>query len=162
MQSLAHLMRIYERHHTKEKTKVTHFIGVPLIILALQIILSYLRISWLGEISCAFIAACLLIIYYLILDLSLALITACFLLTLTYFAQVISSSLTGFHSFTLALILFILGWSLQLIGHYHYEKNKPAFLHSLLQLFIAPIFLVAELVFSLGYRKDLQQKLKSE
>jgi uncharacterized membrane protein YGL010W len=52
----------------------------------------------------------------------------------------------------------ILGVIAQLVGHF-YEKKKPAFLDSWQQILIAPLFLFAELMFELGYRKDLQEKI---
>ena len=51
-------------------------------------------------------------------------------------------------------VLFVGGWILQLVGHV-YEGRKPALADNLFQIFIAPIFLCAELAFALGYRPRL-------
>lgn len=158
MQTLAELMSIYQSHHTKESTKVTHFIGVPCILFALQILLNIPYLAWLN-ISYAWIAVILLLFYYLILDIPLALITAAFLLPLTYVAQEIVLHASNLTAFILAFVLFILGIIMQFVGHYHYEKNKPALIESFFQIFVAPIFLVAEIIFALGYKKNLQQKI---
>lgn len=160
MQSLPELMSMYQSHHTKDSTKMSHFFGVPCIMLALQILLSWPHISLfsLNNISFAWIAAISLLVYYLILDVSLAVITAIFLLPLTYLAQLIAQDQFNLFAFSLFCILFMVGWTAQLIGHY-YEGSKPAFLDNLFQVFVAPIFLVAELVFALGYRKELQKRV---
>lgn len=153
-------MSIYYIHHTKRLTKVSHFFGVPCIILGLQILLSWVPIPlfFMHPVSLAWIAVMTLLIYYLILDVRLALITSLFLIPLTYLAAVISQDKFNFFAFSLFCIFFLVGWAAQFIGHY-YEGSKPAFLSHFYQVFVAPIFLVAELVFALGYRKELQKKM---
>ena len=51
-------------------------------------------------------------------------------------------------------ILFMGGWILQLIGHV-FEGRKPALADNFFQIFVAPIFLCAELFFALGYKPKL-------
>ena len=46
-------------------------------------------------------------------------------------------------------ILFVGGWILQLVGHV-FEGRKPALADNLFQIFVAPIFLAAEVFFALG------------
>ena len=43
---------------------------------------------------------------------------------------------------------------MQLVGH-AFEGRKPALADNLFQIFIAPIFLCAELFFALGYKPKL-------
>jgi uncharacterized membrane protein YGL010W len=50
--------------------------------------------------------------------------------------------------------LFVGGWALQLWGHV-YEGRKPALVDNLFQIFVAPIFLAAEVFFALGYKPAL-------
>ncbi len=52
------------------------------------------------------------------------------------------------------LSLFVGGWILQLVGHV-FEGRKPALTDNLFQIFVAPIFLCAELFFALGYKPKL-------
>lgn len=158
MKTLSELMRTYQSHHTKPITKFTHFIGVPCIILAIQILFHWVIV--IDNIALAWCAVVLLSAYYLLLDVSLGLITAMFLLFITYLAQLIAQNEINLFSFIIACFLFVIGWAAQLIGHY-YEGKKPAFLSNFLQVFVAPIFLVAELVFALGYRKELQRKIEA-
>ena len=140
MQSLAQLMSTYERHHRKTITKLTHFIGVPLIVFSIAILLAMLNpaIAW--------IAAIILLIYYAMLDLTLSIATAIVLLPMVWYA----THLTQLHPTTSPFIcfisLFVVGWISQFIGHY-FEGNRPAFMESAFQVFVAPIFLVAEVFF---------------
>ncbi|KAK9239388.1 hypothetical protein V1525DRAFT_431021 [Lipomyces kononenkoae] len=56
--------------------------------------------------------------------------------------------------------LWIISWILQFIGHAVYEKRAPALLDNLVQaLVLAPFFVIFELVFRAGFRKDLEQRL---
>ena len=51
-----------------------------------------------------------------------------------------------------AIIIHIISWILQIIGHIVFEKNKPAFRDSLIQSFlIAPFFILLEIMFVFGY-----------
>ena len=56
---------------------------------------------------------------------------------------------------TLASTAFIVGCALQLLGH-RLEGNRPALLDNLLQILVAPMYLTAELAFSLGLCRDLR------
>jgi uncharacterized membrane protein YGL010W len=50
--------------------------------------------------------------------------------------------------------MFFIGWVIQFVGHY-YEGRKPAFMDDLMGLAIGPLFIVAELGFLLGLRRDV-------
>jgi uncharacterized membrane protein YGL010W len=56
-------------------------------------------------------------------------------------------------------ILFVGGWILQLVGHV-FEGRKPALADNLLQIFVAPIFLAAEVFFALGYKPALHDRVQ--
>jgi uncharacterized membrane protein YGL010W len=152
---------IYDSYHTKIETRMTHFIGVPMIILALQIPLSWLYIPFasISIFSFSWIFAFLLATYYLLMDFSLGLVSALCLFLLTYLAQMIAGHHFNWGAFSAFGLLFIMGWMIQFIGHY-FEGKHPAFIENLFQLIIAPAFLVAEIFFSLGYRKKLQNEIK--
>ena len=51
--------------------------------------------------------------------------------------------------------LFVVGWIIQFIGHY-YEGRKPAFVDDIMGLVVGPLFVVAELAFLLGLRKEVE------
>ena len=56
-------------------------------------------------------------------------------------------------------LLFVGGWILQLVGHL-FEGRRPALADNLFQVFIAPIFLCAELFFALGYKPRLHAAVR--
>lgn len=152
MRSLAELMSVYERHHHKTITKLTHFIGVPMIVLAIAILFAMINpfLAW--------AVAIILLIYYAVLDLTLSMVTALFLLPIIWYATHFTQYHSGISPLIAFISLFIVGWAAQFIGHY-FEGNRPAFMENLFQLFVAPIFLVAEIVFLLGFKKELQKNI---
>ena len=55
--------------------------------------------------------------------------------------------------------IFAVGWVIQFVGHY-YEGRKPAFLDDILGLVIGPLFVLAELGFALGLRREVQHAVE--
>jgi uncharacterized membrane protein YGL010W len=55
-------------------------------------------------------------------------------------------------------VLFVGGWILQLVGHV-FEGRRPALADNLFQIFVAPIFLAAEVFFALGYKPQLHERV---
>ena len=56
--------------------------------------------------------------------------------------------------------LFVVAWIAQFIGHGAFEKRAPALLDNLVQaLLLAPLFVWMEVLFSVGYRPELQARL---
>lgn len=155
MKSLAQLMSVYYQCHTKSITKLTHYIGVPCIIFALQIVFSWVDM---GSLCFAWLAAVMLLSYYFYLDQQLAIVSAVFLLPLTYFAEKIGQHHFNLYAFFVCFSAFFGGWALQFVGHIH-EGKRPAFMENAFQVFVSPIFLVSELMFACGLRKELQNDM---
>ncbi|CAG8467732.1 10225_t:CDS:2 [Diversispora eburnea] len=64
---------------------------------------------------------------------------------------------------TLALIVHVSAWILQFLGHGFAEKRSPALKESLIQaLLTAPLFVWMEVLFGLGYRPELQKRIKTK
>jgi uncharacterized membrane protein YGL010W len=150
MNTFIRMLSFYAEHHHKTITKITHFIGVPIIIIGLQI---FLNLFSLYHVSLAWVFLVVLFMYYLFLDVGLAFLTGLFLFLIT----LISLSITA-HPLMLALLLFVLGWIIQFMGHV-YEKKPPAFFQNIFQMLMAPIFLTAELCFLFGFRQDLKNEI---
>lgn len=148
--SLEAQMAIYAAYHRDARNKATHFIGVPAIALALLIPLAWLRV---GELSAAMVLAAGLALYYLVLDLALGAAMFGVLALLVWAAQSIAAlgAAIGWACFA---ALFVAGWALQLLGHV-FEGRRPALVDNFFQVFIAPVFLCAELFFALGYKPQL-------
>ena len=87
MKTLAQQMAVYNAYHRDERNKLTHFIGVPLIVVALLIPLSWLQIHIGGvTITGAMVFVGVVTVWYLLLDVSLGLLTGAAVLPLLWAA----------------------------------------------------------------------------
>ncbi|HEY6822784.1 MAG TPA: Mpo1-like protein [Burkholderiales bacterium] len=154
MKNLADQMALYAAYHQDARNKATHFAGVPAIMLALFIPLSWPRVEA-GplSISAAMVLGGAVVLYYFMLDVPLALAMLAVTAAFIALAQTVAAlgAAQGWIAFG---ALFAGGWTLQLIGH-AFEGRKPALVDNVFQVFIAPIFLCAEIFFALGYRPEL-------
>ncbi|EGD76914.1 hypothetical protein PTSG_12698 [Salpingoeca rosetta] len=67
---------------------------------------------------------------------------------------------TSEHPFLYATAIQIACWSMQIYGHYAYEKRAPAFLDNIFQSFyLAPYFVFLEIMFLFGYRPELAKRI---
>ena len=74
MKTLEEQMSFYAAYHQDARNKATHFIGVPAIMLSLMIPLAWVRIDAGGvTLTAAMVFAAMLLIYYFMLDVPLAL-----------------------------------------------------------------------------------------
>ena len=159
MKTLEDQMSVYAAYHQDGRNKATHFFGVPTIMLSLFIPLAWLRLDAGGvTITAAMLFAAVVVAYYFVLDVPLGLAMLAVSAALVWLGQVISDqgALQGWMWFA---VLFVGGWILQLVGHV-FEGRKPALADNLFQIFVAPIFLAAEVFFALGYKPDLKKTVE--
>ena len=121
----------YAAYHRHPINKLTHYVGVPVIILTLVGLLG--RVS-LGAFSLAVPVAAAAIAYNALFSIKLTVPFAAFI--------VMSFVLSPFVPVAVLWIGFLAGWALQFIGHYVYEKKSPAFFKNLQQLLVGPLWLV--------------------
>jgi uncharacterized membrane protein YGL010W len=159
MESLEAQMATYSAYHQDARNKATHFIGVPIIVLSLFIPLAWLRADIGGlAISAGMLLGAIVLAYYLALDLVLGLAMVAVFALLLWIGEHIAA-LGAVSAWTWFALLFVGGWILQLVGHV-FEGRRPALADNLFQIFIAPIFLCAELFFALGYKPRLQAAVR--
>jgi uncharacterized membrane protein YGL010W len=154
MQTLEQQMSFYAAYHQDARNKATHFVGVPMIIFGLFVALGWARIEVGGvTLTAAMLLAAVVLVWYFLLDVPLALAMLVINAVLLYLADRVSvlPIATGALWF---LAFFGGGWVIQLIGH-AYEGRKPALVDNFFQIFVAPIFLAAEVFFALGYKPGL-------
>jgi len=162
MKTVLEQLSTYKSVHLNASNIKTHFFGIPLIIWSIAVLLTRVSFEFsLAGITVAMtlatIVSVIVLFYYLLLSPILA------LWAFVLFGPVIySAHLTvGIeYQVYLAIAVFVGGWILQFIGH-AYEKAKPAFVDDLNQLFIGPLFLIAEVYFGLGFNKELAQQVDS-
>ena len=159
MKPIEEQMATYAAYHQDARNKATHFIGVPIIVLSLFIPLAWLRVEFGGvAVSVAMLFAAVVLLYYLILDVPMGIAMAVIFAALLWAGDRIAALGTA-QGWAWFAALFIGGWILQLIGHV-YEGRRPALADNLFQIFVAPIFLCAEIFFALGYKPDVQSSVR--
>ncbi len=163
MKSFIEQAQLYAQYHEKELTRYTHLVGVPLIIFSSMVLLGFLHLIIPGKmnITLASLFTLLLLAYYFRLNWRLALVATPLFIILLGLAKLVSSAGPTRFALWIFIISFVLGWTMQFLGHL-YEKKWPAIVDNFCQAFIAPLFLIAELLFKAGYLSDLKAKIYPE
>jgi len=163
MQTIVDQIQGYAAYHRDWRNKLTHFAGVPLIIYALFVALGWFRFVSPELLPFPLTGGTLLLvgvsIYYMTLDRGLALLQLPFNLALLFLADRAAVAPFG-RSAAIFGASFVGGWVIQLIGH-AFEGRRPALVDNLMQVFNAPLFLLAELLFALGLRSKLREQVES-
>ena len=74
-----------------------------------------------------------------------------------------STSIGGYEIWQIALTIHIFAWILQFIGHGVFEGRAPALIDSWDQaLLTAPLFVLLEILFFFGYRKEFHGKIMKQ
>ncbi len=161
MKTIEDQMSVYAAYHQDARNKATHFVGVPAIVFALMIALGWLRADLGGfGVSAALVVTAVLVAYYLVLDVPLGLVMAAVFGLMLWGAEQLAQAALPV-GLTWFFVLFVGGWALQLWGHV-FEGRKPALVDNLFQIFVAPIFLAAEVFFALGYKPDLYRRINEK
>jgi uncharacterized membrane protein YGL010W len=158
MKSLVDHLSQYAAYHRDPRNIASHFIGIPLIVVAVAVLLS--RPQWVdGWVSPAVLLALFSAWFYLRLELRLGLLMTVLLGLSVWLGHVLAQQGTMLW-LSSGVGMFVLGWVIQFVGH-HYEGRKPAFVDDVTGLIVGPLFVVAELAFLLGLRQDLKAQIEA-
>ncbi|GIZ13198.1 DUF962 domain-containing protein [Pseudomonas sp. NCCP-436] len=156
MKTLVDHLAQYAAYHRDRRNIASHFIGIPIIVLAVAVLLSRPGIElaglWLAPATLVALAAAW---FYLRLDIRFGLVMSALLVLSLWAAAKLAVASTGLW-LAAGLGLFVIGWIIQFVGHY-YEGRKPAFVDDIMGLAIGPLFVVAEVAFLLNLRKEIEQ-----
>ena len=159
MKTLIEHLAQYAAYHRDRRNIATHFIGIPLIVLAVAVLLSRPGVAVLGLwLSPAALTALAAALFYCRLDLRFGLLMTGLLgLCLWAGASLAQQGVGVWLGWGIGL--FVLGWIIQFVGHY-YEGRKPAFVDDIMGLAVGPLFVVAELAFLLGWRDEVREEVE--
>ncbi|WXL25937.1 Mpo1-like protein [Ectopseudomonas mendocina] len=156
MKTLVDHLAQYAAYHRDQRNIISHFIGIPMIVLAVAILLSRPGFDIAGLwLSPAAVVVAIASLFYLRLDRQLGLVMVALLL-LSLWAGAVAAVQSTAVWLASGIGLFVVGWIIQFVGHY-YEGRKPAFVDDIMGLAIGPLFVVAEAGFLLGLRKEVEQ-----
>ena len=158
MKTLTDQLTQYASYHQDGRNVATHFVGIPMIVLAVATLLARPALEVAGwTFSPAVALAIATCVFYFRLDLRFG----------AFMALVMAAMVAGGHWFAAqstttwlasGIGLFVVGWVFQFIGHY-YEGKKPAFVDDLVGLVVGPLFLAAEAAFFLNLRTDVKSEI---
>jgi len=164
MRTLTQQLSQYAAYHRDRRNIATHFIGIPLIVLALAVLLSRPAFT-MGALPLTVSAAWLLFtaatVYYLSLDVPLGVMMGCVSTLCVAFGEWLAGQSTLAWAAT-GIGLFLIGWLFQFIGHLAYEHRKPAFVDDVIGLLIGPLFVLAEALFAIGWRPELRDAIDAQ
>ncbi len=145
------LLKQYAEYHRDRRNILTHFVGVPMIVLGVLVLLSMPRFAvGAATLTPALVVFVLATAWYLTrgqlaLGLAVSLVNG----VLLVLAQPLSAGNWLAGGLGWGLGLFVVGWAIQYIGHW-YEGRKPAFADDIVGLLVAPMFVVLEALSTLG------------
>ena len=160
MKTLVDQLSNYADYHRDPRNIRTHLVGVPMILLAVVILLS--RPAWmLGGLPCspALVAAMAASVYYFLLDVRYGLAMALLLAVLLALTAPLTQQATGVW-LGWGVGMFAVGWVIQFVGHW-WEGRKPAFMDDIFGLLIGPLFVMAEIGYSMGLRREVHDAVQA-
>jgi uncharacterized membrane protein YGL010W len=146
----------YARYHRDRRNIATHFVGIPLIVFGLSVLLSRPEAAAAGvTVTPILIAWLLSSLWYVsrgqfVLGVATSLVNA----ALVVAALNVSAGASTAAWLGAGVGAFAIGWLFQFVGHY-YEGRKPAFVDDVVGLLVAPMFVTAEALFAAGWGKAL-------
>lgn len=160
MRNATELMVGYATYHRDRRNITTHFVGIPLMVFSVGILLSRPGFEMAGwALTPAWVAWGASTLWYLTRGNLVLGATVSFmnyvLVLLAHQVPAVSSS--SWMSWGLAFLIF--GWVFQFIGHF-YEGRKPAFVDDLVGLLVGPMFVAGEFLFGLGWGKGLLEEIE--
>lgn len=146
-------LAMYAAYHTDRRNQFTHYVGVPLIIFSILIVLDQARLE-------EFFSAAVLVLGMLLLVYMVAIpVVGIFCCVPIYLAAESVATTALMTRWAVATACFVVGWAAQFMGHV-YEGRRPAFTVNMLQVFMAPAFLIAEMMFAAGLQRNLADVLR--
>ncbi len=163
MSRFAEEMAFYSSYHQEKRNILIHVFGVPTISFSVLVPMSWLTLFEVGgfPITLAMVFTAGVLLYYFTLDVIFAIAS-----TVLFGGLLAAAHWASGLGYTYGLIIFfagqLLGWGTQFYGHYVFEGRRPALFDNLKQaIFSAPIFVVADVFFEMGLRKNLEEEVKS-
>jgi len=161
MKTLTEQLAQYAAYHRDRRNIALHLIGIPLIVASIDVLLSRpaFAVDGIG-LTPAILISLAVGLFYLILDLRLGIAMALVLAGGAWLGKVVAAYPTPTW-LSVGIGLFVIGWIIQLVGHVQ-EGRKPAFLDDLIGLLIGPLFVLAEIGFALGLRRELEAAVEAK
>lgn len=154
-------LAMYAAYHRDKRNQATHHVGVPLIVYSLLVAASQVHLGTVPfgasplPLTLGTFLLFVLLAFYLSNVSSIGFVAIGIYGVLYGVAEAVGmgDTKTIWITFT---VCFVGGWIIQFIGH-AFEGRRPALFTNLTQIFMAPAFLIAEILFTLGLEKELER-----
>ncbi len=148
---------MYAAYHQDCKNQLTHHIGVPIIVFSLLLALARIPLGEAGgtSVSAATIVLAILMLAYIVAVPLVGVATLLFY-AVVYFFVVQIAAFDPLFVWTIAGVCFVGGWSIQFLGHV-FEGRRPALTVNVMQVFLAPPYLVAKILFAFGMSRSIER-----
>jgi uncharacterized membrane protein YGL010W len=160
MRTATDLLTQYAAYHRDRRNIVSHFVGVPMIVFAIGVLLAHPQWQLNGlALTPAWIVLVLAAMWWLTRgSLALGIVTSAASAGLLVLAHNAADASIGVRLLW-GIGCFVVGWIIQFVGHW-YEGKKPAFVDDLVGLLVGPMFIVAEAMFALGWNRSLLAEIE--
>jgi uncharacterized membrane protein YGL010W len=159
MNSVVDSLSQYASYHRDRRNIATHLVGIPMIVLGVEALLSRASLAQHGlPLTLAHAGTLAALAFYFAVDRRYGFAMAAFLAVSLWVGTCVAAWSTAAWLLGSAS-LFVGGWVVQFVGH-GFEGKKPAFVDDLVGLLIGPLFVVAEIGFALGLRDDVREAIE--
>jgi len=140
MQDIQTLFADYAAFHQTAGNKLFHRLGIPMIMLSLIGMLTQVPLVDVAtvKLDLAMILIAAASAYYFVIEWRLAIAMIAISVAFYFIGAAIP--------FWINVVLFVLGWIFQFIGHKVYEHKNPAFFRNFVHLLIGPLWILNDVV----------------
>src|SRR5262249_9361163 len=151
----------YADYHRDQRNCLMHIIGNPILFVGAVLPRSLLSVTVFGvETSAALLLVIPALILWISWDVGLGLAIVAAAIPLLLIATIIANHVSVAAVWIITILLTVIGWALQIVGHQFFEQRRPALLDNPIHMLISPMYLFAKLFVALGFRRDLAALLQ--
>ena len=146
----------YVEYHRDPTNCALHVVGIVTLFLGAILPLSLWPITVFGlQVNLGVLLALPVLIYWVLLDVPIGLAIAGAAALLLFTAATITSHASATIVWAISIVSIVIGVAVQIIGHQVFERRQPALVDNPTHLLLGPVFVMAKLFISLGFRDDL-------
>jgi uncharacterized membrane protein YGL010W len=146
----------YVEYHRDPVNCALHVVGIVILFLGAILPLSLWPVTVFGvQLNMGVLLAAPVLIYWILLDVAIGLAIAAAAALLLFTGTTIASHASVTVVWTITVVLIVIGVAMQIIGHQVFERRQPALMDNPTHLLLGPVFVMAKLFISLGFRDDL-------
>jgi uncharacterized membrane protein YGL010W len=146
----------YVEYHRDPMNCTLHVVGIIILFLGAILPLSLWPITLLGvQMNAGVLLSTPVLLYWILLDVPIGLAIAAAAALLLFTGATIAAHASVTVVWAISIVSIVIGVALQIIGHQVFERRQPALIDNPTHLLLGPVFVMAKLFISLGFRDDL-------